>query len=129
MAPPVVRGQARVPAWIKPLSVAAVVGMVATVPLAWLAAGAGPVPHAALAVAASIASIVAHVRRGGGADLGASLALGLGVTLGIGVPDGVVGGGVHAAVAIVGVALSSWIHLGHLRRPAAAQVTGSAAQQ
>jgi hypothetical protein len=119
MAPPAVRGQARVPAWIKPLSVAAVVGMVATIPLAWLAAGAGPVPHAALAVSAFIASVAAHVRRGGGGDLGASLALGLGVMLGVGVPDGVVGAGVHAAVAIAGVALSTWVHLGHLRRSAA----------
>ena len=129
MAPPAVRGQAQVPAWVRSLSLAAIIGMLATIPLAWLARGAGPVPHAALAVAASVASIVAHVRRGGGADLGASLVLGLGVMLGMGVPDGVVGGGVHAAMAILGVILSSWVHLGHLRRPAVAQATDPAARR
>ncbi len=126
---PAMRGQAHVPAWVRSLSLAAIIGMLATIPLAWLARGAGPVPHAALAIAASVASIVAHVRRGGGGDLGASLALGLGIMMGIGVPDGVVGTEVHAVVAIAGVAFSTWVHLGHLRRPAAAQAKSPAARQ
>ena len=100
------------------LGILAICGMILTVPLGFLSWRTGPVPHGALAIVACIMSIIAHVRRGGGADLGASLLLGLGVMLGIGVPDGVVGGGVHAAVSIVGVAFSTWVHLGHLRKAA-----------
>ena len=111
------------------LGILAISGMILTIPLGFFSWRTGPVLHAALAIVACIISIIAHVRRGGGADLGASLLLGLGVFLGVGVPDGVVGAGIHAAVAIAGVALSTWVHLGHLRRPAAAQATGSAARR
>ncbi len=111
---------------MKPLSLAAVVAMVATVPLGFLSSRTGPVPHAALAVVAAIASIVVHVRRGSGADLGASLVLGLGAALGIGVPDGVVDPTAHLVIAIAGVALSAWVHLGAVRRaaPAAPKPSG-----
>ena len=77
-----------------------------------------PVHHAAMGLTASLASILAHMWRGGGADLGASLVLALGVMLGIGVPDAVVSAWVHWVVAMAGVALSTWVHLGHLRRRA-----------
>lgn len=97
------------------LGILAITGMVLTVPLGFFSWRTGPVPHAALAILACIISIVAHVRRGGGGDLGASLVLGLGVFMGVGVPDGVVGAGVHAAVSIAGVALSTWVHLRHRR--------------
>lgn len=107
----------RAPSWMKPLGLAAVVALLATVPLGFLSPRTGPVPHAALAVVGSIASVVVHVRRGGGADLGACLVLGLGVALGMGVPDGVVDSAVHMVVAVAGVALSTWVHLDLLRRP------------
>ena len=99
------------------LSLFAIVGMAGTIPLGFLSSSTGPVPHAALAMAAAILSVLAHVRRGGGGDLGASLVLGLGVLLGIGVPDGVVSAGVHWVVATAGVLLSAWVHMKHLRRP------------
>ena len=105
----------RPPPWMKPVSLVAVVALLATVPLGFLSSRTGPVPHAALAVVAAIASILVHVRRGRGADLRASLALGLGVVLGIGVPDGVVGPSAHLVFAIAGVALSAWVHLGAMR--------------
>ncbi len=108
---------ARPAPWPRPLSVAAVIGMLAAVPLGFLSSSTGPVPHAALAIAAAILSVLAHVRRGGGGDLGASLVLGLGVLLGIGVPDGVVSAGVHWVVATAGVLLSAWVHMKHWRRP------------
>ncbi len=100
------------------LGILAIGGMILTVPLGFLSWRTGPVPHGALAILACILSIIAHVRRGGGGDLGASLLLGLGVFLGVGVPDGVVGAGIHAAVSIAGVAFSTWVHLGHLRQAA-----------
>ena len=90
--------------------------MLAAVPLGFYSRQTGPVPHAAVAIVAALLSIIAHVRRGGGSDLGASLLLGLGVVLGIGVPDGVVGVSVHWLVATAGVVLSAGIHLKHLRR-------------
>ena len=104
--------------WLRPLSLAAVVGLLAAVPLGFLSSRTGPVPHAALALGAAALSIVAHVRRGGGGDLGASLLLGFAVLLGIGVPDGVVTVSVHWVVATAGVAFSAWVHLARLRRPA-----------
>lgn len=107
--------------WLLPLSVVAVVGMLAAIPMGFFSSRTGPVPHAAVAIVAAILSVLAHVRRGGGGDLGASLVLGLGVLLGIGVPDGVVSSGVHWVVATAGVLLSAWIHLKHLgRQPAQA---------
>jgi hypothetical protein len=99
------------------LGVAAVAAMLATIPLGFLSPRTGPVPHAALAFGAAMASIIVHVQRGAGADLGASLVLGLGVALGIGVPDGVVDPEVHMMVAIAGVALSCWVQLRSFRRP------------
>jgi hypothetical protein len=109
------------------LSVAALTGMLAAIPLAWILPGAGPVPHAAVGVAGSLLSIVLHVRRGAGGDLGACLVLGLGLFLGVGVPDGVASPAFHAAVAVAGVALSSWVHVWHLRGAGgpARQRTGS----
>lgn len=104
--------------WPRPLSVAAVIGMLAAVPLGFLSSRTGPVPHAAVAFVAALLSVLVHVRRGGGGDLGASLLLGLGVMLGIGVPDGVVSAAVHWVVATSGVVLSAWVHLRHFRRPA-----------
>ena len=109
---------ARPAPWLRPLSVAAVIGMLAAIPLGFLSASTGPVPHAALAIGAALLSVLAHVRRGGGGDLAASLLLGLGVLLGIGVPDGAVSAGVHWLVATAGVSLSAWVHLRHLRPPA-----------
>jgi hypothetical protein len=90
--------------------------LLAAIPLGFSSARTGPVPHAAVAIVAAFLSIIAHVRRGGGGDLGASLLLGLGVLLGVGVPDGVVGVSVHWVVATVGVVLSAWVHLRHFRR-------------
>lgn len=107
---------ARPAPWLRPLSLTAVVGMLAAVPLGFLSARTGPVLHAAVAIGAGILSILVHVRRGGNGDLGASLVLGLGVLLGIGVPDGAVSAGVHWLVATAGVALSAWVHLKHFRR-------------
>ncbi len=101
--------------WIERLSVAAVIIMLGTIPLAWFSLPAGPVPHAAVGVVGSIISILLHVRRAGGADLGASLLLGLGAMLGFGVPDGAMGAEVHAVVAKAGVAFSAWVHVGQLR--------------
>jgi len=122
-----VRGQRR---WSENvLSILAISGMILTVPLGFFSWRTGPVPHGALTIMACIVSIIVHVRRGGGADLGASLVLGLGVMLGIGVPDGVVTAGVHAVVAIASVILSTWVHLGHLRRAAAAPASGPSARR
>jgi hypothetical protein len=92
--------------------------LLAAIPLGFISSGTGPVPHAAVAIVAALLSIIAHVRRGGGGDLGASLLLGLGVLLGVGVPDGVVSVPVHWVVATAGVVISAWVHLAHLRRPA-----------
>ncbi len=102
------------------MSVAAIVAMMAAIPLGFFSIGTGPVLHAAVAIGAAILSVLVHVRRGAGGDLGASLLLGLGVLLGIGVPDGVVTPSVHWVVATAGVLLSSWVHLRALRRPGVA---------
>jgi len=109
---------ARPAPWLRPLSLVATFALLAAIPLGFFSSRTGPVPHAAVAIVAAILSIVAHVRRGGGADLGASLLLGLGVLLGVGVPDGVVSVSVHWVVATAGVALSAWVHLARLRRSA-----------
>jgi hypothetical protein len=109
---------ARPAPWLGPLSLVAAVGMLAAIPLGFISWRTGPVPHAAVAIVAALLSIIAHVRRGGGGDLGASLLLGLGVVLGIGVPDGVVSVSVHWVLATAGVLLSAWVHLKHLVRPA-----------
>ena len=109
---------ARAVSWLRPVSLVAAIGMLAAIPLGFFSSRTGPVPHAAVAIGAAILSIVAHVRRGGGGDLGASLLLGLGVLLGVGVPDGVVSVSVHWVVATAGVLLSAWVHCKHLPRAA-----------